>query len=237
MKRHVIRPHRPLRLLLAFLLICALIGSGVWVLSEYSHWRLIREQMAQNHDLKRQWQTSKELEAENERLKQQVAKLQINSNVDKQATAELQEEVVELQNTIYQLTRELEFYRGIVSSTRNVDGLAIQALMLEPTRVADQYRFKLVLTHVAKSDKVIEGSVTVVLEGSDGGSTRTLRFRDVVRDKPVSLDYRFKHFKRFEGIVELPSTFEPRRVRVQLLPKGDSHATLERVFEWPDVTG
>lgn len=237
MKRHVIRPHRPLRLLLVFLLICTVLGSGVWLLAEYGHWQLIHEQMAQNDDLKQLWQANKELEAENERLRQRLAMLQVNSGIDRQAAAELQEEVVTLQDKIYQLTRELEFYRGIVSSTRNVDGLAIQALMLEPTRVPDQYRFKLVLTHVAKSDKVIEGSVAVALEGSDGGTKRTLKLNDVVRDKPASFEYRFKHFKRFEGVVDLPSTFKPRRVRVQLLPKSSSHARLERVFEWPDVTG
>lgn len=231
------RQHRPLRLLLLFLLVCAVIGSGAWLLAEYSHWRLIREQMAQSDDLKRLWQTNRELKAENEQLKQRMAKLQINNNVDQQATVELQQEVVDLQNRIYKLTRELEFYRGIVSATRNVDGLTIQALMLEPTRTANQYRYKLVLTHVAKSDKVVEGTVTVALEGMEGGAKRTLHFKEVVRDKPVSLDYRFKHFKRFEGIVDLPSTFKPRRVRVQLLPKGNNHARLERVFEWPDVTG
>lgn len=237
MKRHVVKPHRPLRVLLALLLVATVLGGGVWLLAEYSHWRMIRAQMEENDELKRLWQTNRELEQQNEKLRRQVAMLQTNNDIDQQATSELQNQLMELQNEVFQLTRELEFYRGIVSSTRNVDGLVVQAIMLEPTRSPNQYRFKLVLTHVSKSDKVVEGTVAVALEGADNGTARTLKLKDIVRDKNVSLDYRFKHFKRFEGIVELPSAFKPRRVRVQLLPKDSSHARIERVFEWPEVTG
>lgn len=237
MKRHVIKPHRPVRLLLIVFAIVGIIGGGAWLLAEYSHWHLIRGQMEQNQDLKRLWQTNRELEQENEQLQRRVAMLQTNNEIDQQATTELQDQLVELQNEVYQLTRELEFYRGIVSSTRDVDGLTVQAMMMEPTRTPEQYRFKLVLTHLAKSDKVVEGTVTIALEGTDNGKPRTLALKDIVSDKTVSLDYRFKHFKRFEGIVDLPSAFKPRRVRVQLLPKDSSHARIERVFEWPEVTG
>jgi len=110
-------------------------------------------------------------------------------------------------------------------------------MMLEPTRTPEQYRFKLVLTHLAKSDKVVEGPIVIAVVGTDNGKPQTLALKDIVSDKTVSLDYRFKHFKRFEGIVDLPSAFKPRRVRVQLLPKDSSHARIERVFEWPEVTG
>ena len=237
MKRHVVKPHHPLRLLLLVLLIGSMVGGGAWLLAEYSHWQLIRDQMSENYDQKRLWRTNQELEKENARLRRQLAMLKTNDNIDKQATAELQKQLVELQNKVYKLTRELEFYRGIVSSTSEVSGLTIQGLQLEPTRQAGQYRFKLVLTHVAKSDKVIQGTVDVALEGTTNGTSRTLSLMEVMPDQSVSFDYSFKHFKRFEGIVDLPSAFKPRRVRVQLLPKNSSHTRLERVFEWPEVTG
>lgn len=237
MKRHVVKPHQPLRLLLFALLVGSVIAGGGWLLAEYSHWQLIREQMEQNHDKKRLWQTNQQLEEENERLRRQLARLQTNEDIDQRATAELQDQLVELQDEVYQLKRELEFYRGIVSSTRDASGLVIQAVMLEPGRQSDQYRFKLVLTRLAKSDKVVEGTVAITLEGTNDGSPRTLSLEDIIRNNPPSLDYRFKHFKRFEGTVDLPSAFEPHRVRVQLLPKDDSHDSIERVFEWSEVTG
>jgi len=237
LKRHVVKPHQPLRLLLLVLLVGSMVGGGAWLLAEYSHWQLIHEQMAENYDQKRLWRTNQELEKENARLRRQLAMLQTNDNIDKQATAELQKQLVELQNKVYKLTRELEFYRGIVSSTSDVSGLTIQALQLEPARQDGQYRFKLVLTHVAKSDKVIRGTVDVALEGTTNGTSRTLSLMEVMRDQSVSFDYSFKHFKRFEGTLDLPSAFKLRRVRVQLLPKNSSHTRIERVFEWPEVTG
>ena len=237
MKRHVVKPHQPLRLLLLVFLAGSVIAAGVWLLAEYSHWQLIREQMAENYDQKRLWRSNQELEEENARLRRRLAMLQTNDNIDQQATAELQDQLVALQNKVYKLTRELEFYRGIVSSTGDVSGLAIQALQFEPTRQADQYRFKLVLTYVAKSDRVISGNADVALEGAIDGTPQTLSLTELMREQSVSFDYSFKHFKRFEGTVDLPSAFKPRRLRVQLLPKNSSHTRIERVFEWPEVTG
>ncbi|MDZ7737120.1 MAG: DUF6776 family protein [Gammaproteobacteria bacterium] len=66
---------------------------------------------------------------------------------------------------------------------------------------------------------------------------QTLKLQDVVRDQSLALDYRFRHFKRFEGSIELPPAFKPRRVRVRLLPEGNSHAEVEKVFDWSDVAG
>lgn len=237
MKRHSIKPHQPLRFVLLTLIACTVIGVGIWLLAEYSHWHLIREQLAQNQDHKSLWQANEELSEENERLRQKLTMLKTGVVIDKRATAELQDEVVELQDEIFKLTRELEFYRGIISSSEDVKGLAVQGLELQPTRVPNQYRFKLVLTHVEKNDKVVEGAVKLALEGTENGNARTLQLTDIIRDKSRLFEYRFKHFKRFEGFVNLPPDFKPSRVQVNLLPKGNSHARIERIFDWPDITG
>ncbi len=237
MKRHTIRPHQPLRYLLFVLIISALVGTGVWVLAEYSHWQLIREQMAQNQDYKSLRQTNRELVEDNEALRRELTMLQTGMTIDKHTTAELQDEVIRLQDEIFQLRQELEFYRGIVSSSEDVNGLAVQGLQLLGAGAPQQYRFRLVLTHVVKSDKVAKGQVEIVLEGTRDGAKQSLKLQDLVRDQSLSFDYRFKHFKRFEGLIELPPAFKPRRVRVQLLPAGNSHAKVEKVFDWSDVTG
>lgn len=236
MKRHTIRPHQPLRYLLFILIVSGVIGVGIWLLAEYSHWRLIREQMAHNQDYKGLLRTNQQLIRENESLRRELAMLRTSTKIDRRATAELQDDVVQLQNEIFQLTRELEFYRGIVSSSEDVDGLAIQGVQILPAREPHQYQFKLVLTRVEKSDMVAEGKVEVILEGSENGTARKLRLRDVMQDQSLSFEYRFKHFKRFEGLIDLPAAFKPRHVRVQLLPQRDSHARIERVFDWSDIT-
>lgn len=237
MKRHVVRPHQPGRIaLLTAVLMALLIASG-WFLAEFSHWELIRSQMARNQETRTLWQNYRDLQSENERLRQRLSTLETGTNIDRGVAEELQQEVVQLQDEIFRLTREVEFYQGIVSSAQDVDGLAIQALLMQATRQPNQRRFKLVLTHGVKNDKVIEGVVEISLEGRRNGSEQILTFRDIARDESLSLDYRFRHFKRFEGLVQLPDGFEPQRVRVELIPRDDSHERIDRVFEWSDVTG
>lgn len=237
MKRLTIHPHQPLRYLLFVLIVSIVIGAGVWVLAEYSHWRLIREQMAQNLDYEKLWHSNQQLREDKATLERKLARLQTGIEIDRQATADVQDEIVQLQDEVFQLTRELEFYRGVISSGKNADGLAVQGVQVLAADEPQRYHFRLVLTHVEKSDKVAEGTVEVILEGTEKGAARTLKLKDVLREKSLSLDYRFKHFKRFEGTIDLPSAFKPQRIRVQLLPKQDSHGRIERVFDWSAVTG
>lgn len=238
MKRPVVIRRRPLRLLLGMFMIGAVMLVGGWLGADSPHWQRFREQTVQNPPEKAEWQADHVTTKQLEQLRVQLAALRTERDVESQTAAELQDQIRDLQGEIYRLKRELEFYRGIVSATKDVDGLSIQALRVDSTRVPDQYHLTLVLTRVAITDRLAEGSVNMVVEGMQGGSVRELTISELSGGPSLAeLDYRFKQFKRFEGFVDLPSNFVPRRVRVKLLPKDDNHANIERVFEWPEITG
>lgn len=237
MNRLVVKRHRPLYVVLTILLLSAVLSLMIWFVADNSHWRLIHQQMNQTGEYRDLWQAHEKLVADNERLRQKVNVLQTNNELDRRAAAGLQDEVRRLQDEIYQLTRELEFYKGVVSATRDDDGLKIQGLLVDSTRVEGRYRFKLVLTHVAKSDIVTEGTAEIALEGELNGTIKKLALNELILDEPLSLEYEFKHFKRFEGFFELPAGFIPRRMVVELVPRGNIGTRIERVFDWHDVTG
>jgi hypothetical protein len=237
MNRLVVKRHRPLYIILAVLLFSILLSFIIWFLADDSHWRLIRQQMNQTEEYRDLWQLHEKVAADNERLQHKLNVLQTNNELDRRAAAGLQDEVMRLQDEIYQLTRELEFYKGVVSATREDDGLKIQGLLVDPTRVEGRYRFKLVLTHVTNSDIVAAGTAEIALEGDMNGATRKLALNDLTLDESLSLEYEFKHFKRFEGFFELPAGFTPRRIVVELVPKGNAGTRIERAYDWLDVTG
>lgn len=238
MNRLIVARRRPWRLLAGILMLIVLIVIGGWLVAGLAHWELIQGQMASNQLEQNEWQADRNVTEQIQHLHEQLAVLRTERNMEKQTASELQEQIRRLQGEIYSLTRELEFYRGIVSATKDVDGLNVQALRVEPTTTPDQYRIILVLTRVVKGDGLAKGSVRMTLEGSRYGSEHELRIDELAGDSQVAkLDYHFKQFKRFEGFVDLPSGFAPRRVRVELLPKNGNHAKIERVFEWPEVTG
>lgn len=236
MKSPVIKQQRPLAVMGLLLILVILVLFGGWFALNQHHWRLIHSQMAQTHDTQQLREAGQSLEQENRKLREQLTKLRASSRIDTSATATLQNEVIRLQDEIYRLTREIEFYRGIVSATKDSDGLQVEGVLVEPTRVAGNYRFKLVLTHVGKNGKVTSGVAQVFLEGDMGGTAKRLSLPEVATDSSLELKYKFKNFKRFETYIELPADFVPSRVLVKLIPEGNANAPVERTFNWSDVT-
>lgn len=237
MNRLVVKPHRPLYVIIAILLVSSLLSFVLWFIADDTHWRLIQRQMDQTGKYGELWQAHENVVADNERLRQEINVLRTNNELDRRASASLQDELRRQQDEIYQLTRELEFYKSVVSATRDDDGLKIQGLLIDVTRIEGRYRFKLVLTHVTNSDIVVEGTAGITLEGDLNGTSKKIALTELALDEPFSLDYEFKHFKRFEGFFELPVGFEPRRVFVELVPRGNTGASIEQVFDWQDVKG
>jgi len=236
MSRLVVKTHRPLQILLAVIILSITIILFVWSLLEKGQWNYIQEQLASSEESKLLWDVNRSLEGENVELRERLIILERATQIDVQTTAELQGDIRTLQGEVYRLKGELEFYQGIMESTRDSKGLNVQGLHIE-AMTQHKYRFKLILTHVTKNDKVAEGDVDVSLEGMQNGKRRILNLREVSEEQPIDLTFKFRHFKRFEGRLTLPDGFEPRRVVVQLQLGGKDKSKIEKVFEWPAKAG
>jgi len=232
MSRLVIKQHKPLHLFMAIVVLCVFLSLAVWISLDKSHWSFIKSQITIGQESKTLWDSYNQLDGENKDLREQLIKLKRISQVDKQTSVNLQEEMRKLQDEIYRLKGELEFYQGIMDSAREVEGLNVQGLHIVPLSQTHSYRFKLILTQVTKSDKVTAGTVEIMLEGILDGSPKVLNIKDVMLENSLELDYKFKHFKRLEGNMMLPEVFVPHTVTVRLQPKGKNLSKVERVFDW-----
>lgn len=235
MSRLVIKQHKPLHWFLIIVTLCVFISFAIWISLDKSHWIFIKSQFTTGQESKTLWDSNTKLENENKELREQLIKLERISQVDRQTAVNLQEDMRKLQDRIYRLKEELEFYQGIMDSASKVEGLNVQGLHIVPLSQPRSYRFKLILTHVTKSDKVTEGVIEIMLEGMQDGTPKELDIRDVIIEKSFKLNYKFKHFKRLEGNVSLPEAFEPHTVSVRLQPKGQELSKVARVFDWKSV--
>ena len=78
--------------------------------------------------------------------------------------------------------------------------------------------------------------MTITIEGLENGEPTHLDLRKITLDEGLDLSFKFRNFKRFESDLELPAKFIPRRVLVQLQPKGVKQSTIKKVFDWPEST-
>lgn len=236
MRNLVIKQHRPLQLFLTVVIISVVISMTIWVVLDESHWGYIEAKLSGNEQLGKMWRINRDLEQENSRLKDRVLMLERTSEIDKQAGAHLRGQLVNLQDQFYKLKAELEFYKGILSATQDSKGLHVQGLYIEALAIDLTYRYRLVLTNVAKNDREVEGVIRMTLEGDMKGERQTLDVSDLVSGRLDNWQYKFRNFKRFEGDIKLPAGFIPQRVTVQLSPRDNSRRTVEKSFDWPNLT-
>lgn len=234
---HRIIKHQRLYQIAAVTLVISLAASlSIWLWLDESHWAYIKSRITLNQQSKQIWDENRDLARENTRLRERVIMLERTTQIDGQAAAELHEEMKKLQDEVFRLKGELEFYQGIMASTGSTQGLSIQGMQVERLAESNNYRFKLILTHLAKNDKVAEGTADIILEGVQGGTAKVLNIMDVVLNPAMDLSFKFKNFKRFEGNMMLPEGFVPQRVIVRLQPKDTKLSNIRKVFSWPELT-
>ncbi len=227
--RMVVVPYDPKRrVLLAFLILALLAAAFVagYFLSntDYLEIRAQRDQLLV--DL---------AAANNERQdrQRQVAQLQIDSNVDQQATNKVRESMAEMREEISELKSEISFYKGLMAPKDLEKGVSIRSLDLLATTSPRKYQFKMVLQQFANEHRLVMGNVNVSVVGKQAGRDLTLSLSDLSENVAAkNIKYRFKYFQNIEGDVVLPVGYEPTRIDVVVRGSGKKPVYLEKKFAW-----
>ncbi|MCG8379074.1 MAG: hypothetical protein MI865_06325 [Proteobacteria bacterium] len=237
MSKLVVKKHRPLEIALAIILLSSAFSIVVWLMLDTNHWSFIKGRLSKSEESRLLWEVNQGLEQENNALREKVIMLERSTQIDNQTAMKLHDDIRLLQDQVYRLKGELEFYQGIMAATTDSKGLNVQGLHIESTDQERLYRFKLVLTNVAKSDKVIEVTMDMSVEGMNENGSKVLPLKEVIAGSEFRREIKFKNFERIEGSLAFPEGFRPIRVVVDLQQKGIQKAAVQRIFEWPANAG
>lgn len=235
MALRIIKHHRPYQIIILAVTLSLVAFISIWLAYDDSHWSYIKSRIAVGKQNRSLMDENNKLLTTNQDLKQQVIMLQRSGQIDRQAAGELQNEIKKLQDENYRLKGELEFYQNILATTGSSDGLNIQGMQLQKLAVSGGYHFKLVLTHVSKDIRDVEGMVDISIEGRQGAEDKTLEVSDLLMSPAVDFSYKFRNFKRLEGNLSIPQGFTPYRVIVRLTPKDGKNSKIKRVFNWTEL--
>ena len=228
----VVKSHRPWQFALAVVILSMFLATLTWLMLDKGHWTLIYDRISDSEDWKNLWEVNQSLLEERVALQERVLMLERTTSVDKQTAAILQDEIRTLQDKVYALKGELEFYEGIMDATRGAKGLNIHGIYIEPLSQHQAYRLKLVLTHVAKASVEASGKMQITIIGRRGDSAEELAIEDVVAEGSLDLDYKLRSFKRVETKVILPEGFVADRIAIELRPARKNQAIIREEFDW-----
>lgn len=231
----VVKEHRPVRratIILSFLLGAAI---AVAMAFHYGKWNYILASLDKSQSKRGLIEDNVALKKEVDALRKALSKSKRTIEVDKNARIDYQRSVTELENKIANLELELGFYREILASTEAESGPQVRGFRVTDFDGGRRYQFRMVLTHVTKDDRVADGSVSVEFRGKKDGNEHWVRLGQIVQDGADSLAFKFKHFRRIEGIMELPEGFAPRDVYVAVHQNGRSKLSFNEVYKWASI--
>lgn len=235
-RKLVIEHHSPLHVFAVIVISCAVITITTWVLLDESQWSYIKSRLTEAKKNKELWQENQVMDNTIVKLEDRIIMLERTSQLDRQTIENLQGDIIKQQDEVYTLRKELEFYYGIMAAAGESMGLSIQGLRIEETSQPRSYYFKLILTHVSKSDKMAAGRLSILLEGVQDDIPRTIDIRELTLSRSLSLVFKFSSFERIEGSIMLPDGFVAHRVIVRARQEGKTTAPeIERIFDWTEA--
>lgn len=171
-------------------------------------------------------------------LKQQIAILETNRDVDRASYKEVEVELTSLQAKIQEQRDAIAFYRGIVSPSDGNAGLRVQDLRLTRGKDEREFNLRLVLVQAMKHDRKVSGDVSLSIEGSQDGVDKTYEFAQLIADAAdTAWPFSFRYFQNFDRQLVLPDGFTPERIKVEVRSRTRSISSIEESFAWVTSQG
>lgn len=170
-----------------------------------------------------------------QQLQEERAVLKHGSTVERQASEQVRQDNIRLQNQVAELEKTVSLYQGILSPGNRERGLQVERFELLAAPGAGQFRFRLILTQVSDTrDATVTGNVRFNLLGQRDGKPRQIAFEQlaVTPAQAAGVPFSFRFFQDLTGDIRLPDGFVPEQVEVIVQPKGGKASKLERRFDW-----
>ena len=178
------------------------------------------------------------LESDIVALKEQIALLETNRDIDREAYQDVEASLAGLQQKIQEQRDAIEFYRGIISPEDGGRGLRVQDLRLARGKGEREYNIRLVLVQVKQHDRNVKGEVDISLDGQQDGVARTYTLQQLLpADEDSDWPFSFRYFQEFDRQLILPDGFEPAQINVEARSQTKSIASVKQSFAWQQSQG
>lgn len=164
-------------------------------------------------------------------LRDHLAELEQGRLVDEVAVESARSDLIEKQEQIRQLEKDLAFYKGVLAPEDNAKGLQIDRLGVGKLSEPHNFRLKWVLTQAGKNTNYLSGDTSLELIGKLAGVEKVLFLTDVVSDVP-NLKFKFRYFQNFSVQVELPEQFVVEKVLLSATVKGKKAQSISQQYDW-----
>ena len=173
-----------------------------------------------------------ELQAQLDDKSAELSRVALSAEVDMAALEKSRQEMIGLQQQIYQRDEELELYRELLQDNNQPNGLSVSDLNLSELEDG-RIRYRWVARQKTAKMKTLSVYADMWVIGRQGGEEVTLSLADIDDEvNRLPLKREFKYFSIIQGILKLPEDFEPEKVRVALRYTWMDKFQSDQKFDW-----
>jgi len=173
-----------------------------------------------------------ELQAQLDDKSAELSRVALSAEVDMAALEKSRQEMIGLQQQIYQRDEELELYRELLQDNNQPNGLSVSDLNLSELEDG-RIRYRWVARQKTAKMKTLSVYADMWVIGRQGEEEVTLSLADIDDEvKRLPLKREFKYFSIIQGILKLPEDFEPEKVRVALRYTWMDKFQSDQKFDW-----
>lgn len=172
------------------------------------------------------------LEQDNEKLRADIAAIELDRSVDRKTNADVKKTLAELQAQVLKQREQLAFYQGIVQPEEGLGGLRVQRFQIVDAGAENRYQLRMLLVQSIRQDAVASGSAIIEIEGVLNNEPVQLSLAEVGATKRADgqVPFKFKYFQNIEQDIALPKNFEPRAVTVEV--RSGQRAPVRESYPW-----
>jgi hypothetical protein len=172
------------------------------------------------------------LEKDNRELRTRLAEADTIRAGRAREQAEVARTMGELQAQVDRQSQELAFYRGVVAQNANTLGVKIEQLRITAGKRPATFTVHMSLVRSGRADSAASGTVHLSLDGSYGGSARSLDLPALSGGQVRELRYNFRYLQSFDQDLSVPLAFKPEQLVVEVQSSRHDVAPLSQTFLW-----
>lgn len=176
------------------------------------------------------------LSESNKNLKHELAMLATGQTIDETSYKNLQVTVKTLEKTVAEQSKELRFYRQIMSPEKKVEGLHTLNPQVVKIENSEEYQLDIVIYQYHKIIRDLKGKLVITIQGEQNGVPQSYAFQNLLTENSgVSPRFNFRYFQSYGLRFVVPEGYVPSALKIQLVPETRGYKPIEEVHSWTDL--
>lgn len=222
-----------------WMLAAAIVAVGLWQIYELGS-RRGAQHVGENLDDRaallavqdRSFAMIEQLQTRIAALENQLSTQRKLTELEVQASAEMQKELqLALTEQRYLLTK-VQFYESIVGKSASQAGVRVASIQLRPGESAGKWWLQVTLTQVKQHSVRASGDVSVAVYGKADGESQELTMAQLHPDGLTTQRFGFRYFQDLVIPLVLPENYEPSEVAVEINIKQPKASQLLEQRDW-----